>query len=508
MNVSSKILAIVTVLMLGITSGLKAEVSVPAVISEHMVLQQQAEVPIWGWADAGETVTVVFANQIVNTKTDDKGAWKVLLKDLQAGTAGTLSIQGKSNKITVEDVLVGEVWLGSGQSNMAMTVSGSKGYQQELTQADFPQIRMFKEESGASDVAESKGKGKWLICSAETVGKFSATLYFFGREIHQTMKVPVGLINSSVGGTPIESWIDPQAQKSSAELEPFFTAIKKATPVIDPAQEQANYEKQLEVWKKAVIQAKAAGKTSPRKPQDPAQTRASKGKVGGLYLGKIAPLVPYRIKGAIWYQGEANSTPDKAKFYQHQLPLLVKDWRAKWGYDFPFAWAQLPNFKGEGRDWPLVREAMLKSLSVPDTGMGINIDIGETNDIHPKNKQEVGRRLSLWALGTVYKVQVPATSGPLPAGHEIKGNEVVLKFTHAKGLNVEADLLKGFVLAGDDKVWHPADAKIVGETVIVSSSLVTKPKAVRYLWENDPQVKFIRNSAGLPMTPFRTDDWE
>jgi len=230
--------------------------------------------------------------------------------------------------------------------------------------------------------------------------------------------------------------------------------------------------------------------------------------VGGLFHGKISPLIPYAIRGALWYQGEANSTPAKAPFYEAQLRLLVTDWRARWGYEFPFAWAQLPNFGGPGRDWPAVREAMLKTLALPRTGMGINIDIGDEKNIHPVNKQEVGHRLALWALGTVYGRSVPATSGPLPAGSVVSGREMVVRFTHTNGgLVAKGGALQGFVIAGEDRQWKPAQARIEGDTILVSSPEVAKPVSVRYAWENFPTCN-LYNGAGLPATPFRTDAWK
>jgi sialate O-acetylesterase len=230
--------------------------------------------------------------------------------------------------------------------------------------------------------------------------------------------------------------------------------------------------------------------------------------VGGLFNGKIAPLIPYAIRGALWYQGEANSGPDKAPFYSAQLSLLVKDWRARWGYDFPMAWVQLPNYRAAGRAWPELREQMLKTLSVPKTGMAIAIDIGDEKDIHPKNKQEVGRRLSLWALGEVYQKKVPATSGPLPAGHEVRGSEVVLSFKHTDGgIQAKGGELQGFTIAGADRAWKPAQARIDGAKVIVSSAEVQQPVAVRYAWQDWP-VCNLYNGAGLPASPFRTDDWK
>ena len=497
---------ITPLLSLGIAASLQADVTLPAIISDHMVLQQGTEAPIWGWADAGENVTVKLGDASQSATADADGQWMVKLPKQSPGEATTLTISGK-NEITIQDVLIGEVWLGSGQSNMAMTVSRSLNFEDEKAKSDLPQIRHFKENSASAKEPQKQGKGEWVICTPDTVGGFSAALFFCGREIHEALGVPVGLINSSVGGTPIEAWIEPNAQRAEPSLKPFFDIAAEATARMTSPEAIAQYEKQLAAWETKAAAAKAAKKPAPKKPQDPRDVASRKGNIGGLFNGKIAPLIPYAIAGALWYQGEANSTPEKAPFYQHQLPLLVTDWRQRWGYEFPFAWAQLPNFIGQGRDWPTVREAFLKTLSLPKTGMAINIDVGDPKDIHPKNKQAVGHRLALWALGTVYGKDVPATSGPLPAGHEIQGSEVILKFTHANGGLVAKDGdLNGFVIAGEDKEWNPATARIDGETVIVSSPEVKAPVAVRYAWENDPQCNLF-NGAGLPATPFRTDAW-
>lgn len=485
----------------------RADVKLPAIFSDHLVLQRDMPVPVWGWADAGETVTVSVAGQSQTATAGADGKWRVTLTKLASGEPGTLVVKGK-NTITINDVLIGEVWLGSGQSNMAMTVVRSNDAEREQAAANFPRIRMFKEESAATNAAQYVGKGQWHVCSPATVGAYSAALYFFGRELHQTLGVPVGLINSSVGGTPIESWIAPEAQRASAELKPAFTAAEAENAAIVSAAAMKKYESDLATWEAAQKKAQAQKKKAAKRPQNPADVQARKGNVGGLFNGKISPLIPYAIRGALWYQGEANSVPAKAPFYEAQLRLLVTDWRARWGYDFPFAWAQLPNFGGPGRDWPTVREAMLKTLALPKTGMGINIDIGDEKDIHPKNKQEVGRRLSLWALGTVYGQKVAATSGPLPAGHDVRGREIVLRFTHTNsGLVAKGGALQGFVIAGDDREWKPAVARIDGDRVVVSSPEVATPVAVRYAWENFPTCNLF-NGAGLPATPFRTDSWK
>jgi sialate O-acetylesterase len=430
---------------------------------------------------------------------------------------------------TLNDVLVGEVWLGSGQSNMAMTVNRCNHYEQEQAAAKLPLVRMFREASLAADEPQTVGSGTWTVCAPDTVGGFSATLYFYGRELHRELGVPVGLINSSVGGTPIEAWISLDAQLATPELKDHADAQWKSHRVFKPETAKAAYEKNLARWKEAAKKARAAGKTPPRAPRDPVATRKLKGGPGGLFNAKIAPLVPFAIRGAVWYQGESNAGgPPQSPLYRHQLPLLIKDWRARWGQgDFPFAWVQLPNY-GTHRDFPAIREAMLQSLAVPNTGMAITIDIGDPKDIHPKNKQDVGRRLSLWALGTVYGRKV-ATSGPLPVSHKINGGEIAITFKHTDGglvVKIGEALVtprgdsptvwpeglggfgqvRGFAVAGADRKWHAAKAKIVGDTVIVAAPEVKQPVAVRYAWASNPDCN-LYNRAGLPASPFRTDDW-
>ncbi len=493
-----------SILILSLTAlapSLRADVKLPAIFSDHAVLLSGASVPIWGWADAGEKVEVSFAGQTKSATPDAKGKWMVRLDALKADAKPQeLTVKGK-NSLTVQDVLVGEVWLGSGQSNMALRVSQANDFEKEKGAADLPQVRMFTVASGPSAKAEEDCKGSWAVCSPETVGSFSATLYFFGREIHKELSVPTGLIHSSVGGTPIESWISPEVQPASPAQGKKPAADTKAEGL------KAKREQALEKRKKAAKTPAEADKLAPQTPPVAAVKPNNKGGVGGLFNGKIAPLIPYAIRGGLWYQGEANTAEGKGQLYQRQLTLLVTDWRKRWGSEFPFAWVQLPNFKRPGNGWPLVREAMLKTLTLPKTGMAITIDIGEETNIHPKNKQEVGRRLSLWALGEVYGKKVPSISGPLPAGYEVKGEKIVLKFSHTDGgLAAKSGELRGFMIAGSDKQWKPATATIAGDTVIVSNPEIAKPVAVRYAWQDWPDCNLF-NGAGLPASPFRTDDW-
>jgi sialate O-acetylesterase len=489
-----------------VLSSARAEITLFPLFSDHAVLQSGKPVPVWGMASPGEEVSISIAGQTKSTKAGADGKWMVKLDALEASPkSATLTAKG-TNTITVNDVLIGEVWLGSGQSNMAMAVSRANDYEKEQAAAKLPQIRMFTTDRTVTGPAADGKKNVWIVCSPETVGAFSATAYFFGRELHSALKVPVGLINSSVGGTPIDSWIAADVQHASAELKPMFAALVKERAGLDPASQQAAYEKQLAAWPEAVKKARAEGTPVPRKPQDPTALREKKGNLGGLFDGKIAPLVPCALRGVIWYQGEANSQPIKANYYQYHLPLLVTDWRARWGEELPFAWVQLPNFSSNrGEGWCLVREAMFKTLKLPKTGMAITLDIGMEKDIHPKNKQDVGKRLAAWALGDVYGKKVE-TSGPLLASHEIKEGSIVLSFTHADGLTAKGGELKDFVVAGEDKQWHPAKARIEDGKVIVSSDAVAKPVAARYAWKDYVEATLF-NGAGLPASQCRTDDW-
>lgn len=495
-------------------SAARADVRLPAVISDHMVLQQEVAAPIWGWADNGEEVTVAIAGQSKSAKTGADGKWRINLDKLTTGGPHELIVKGK-NTVKIADVLVGEVWLGSGQSNMAMTVSRSKDFEAEQAAANLPNIRMFRESSGAATEPQEEGSGKWEVCTPETVGNFSATAFFFGRELHKSLKLPVGLINSSVGGTPIEAWTSMAAQKNLAELKPLFARWDNETATYDPDKAKAQYEKLSAEWRVVAKKARDEGKQPPRPPQPPVNPRKNSHHPAVLFNGKIAPLVPYAIRGAVWYQGESNANSNRAgnsaENYGLQLRTMIADWRSRWGQgDFPFAWVQLPLYKKPQADpveesgWAIVREQMLKTLKVPNTGMAITLDLGEANDIHPKDKQGVGKRLAMWALAKVYNQKGLVPSGPLPDGYEIVGEEVVLSFRFASGLKAKGAELKGFAIAGADQKWLTAKARIEGDQVIVWHPDIKQPKAVRYAWADHPDANLI-NGASLPASPFRTD---
>ena len=496
-------------LILGGASLSAADFRLASPFSDHMVLQREKPVAVWGWADAGESVTVSFAGQSKSATAGTDGKWSLKLDALAASAEPrVLLVTGKEgHKVEVKDVLVGEVWLGSGQSNMAMTVAGCNRFDEEKAAAKFPLIRHYRETSGPAEQPLREGKGMWEPCTPDTVGGFSATLYFFGREIHREVGVPVGLINTSVGGTPIESWVAAEVQSSDPETKANYDTRLEAHRNFDPAQAPALHQKQLAVWKKASEKAKANGTPfAVPPPKDPLAMHKLKGGPSGLYNGKVVNLAPYTLRGMLWYQGEGNA--GNPGLYHKQLTQLVTSWRTLWQDELPFAWVQLPNYTAPGEGWPRVRESMLKTLALPKTGMAVTIDLGDARDIHPKNKQDVGKRLSYWALGTVYGKPVPAVSGPLPAGSTAGGNTITVSFKHADGglKSINGGALTGFEVAGADRRWKPAAAEIAGETVVVGNPEVARPVAVRYAWKDWPDYS-LANGAGLPASPFRTDDW-
>lgn len=486
-------------------SSLMAEVSLPAVFSDHAVLQQEKVTPIWGWAAAGEKVTVSIGGQSQSTVGGADGRWKIQMELLPSSQPVEMIVEG-SNKLVIKDVLIGEVWLCAGQSNMVMTVAESKDYDLERKNASLPQIRMFTVLSGRAETKQEDCAASWVICTPESVGDFSAVGFFAARELNQTLQRPVGILNSSAGGTLIESWLDLETQKQCVELKAFFAQRERLMAEFDRDKAAAAYKVAMTKWKLAAEAAKAANHPPPRQPSDPYGSFLGAMNVGGLFNGKIAPLIPYAVRGIAWYQGESNAHPDRVPFYETQMRLLVTDWRSRWGEELPFVWVQLPNL-AKKMPWAEIREAQLRCLDLPKTGMIVSIDAGESRDIHPKDKQTIGHRLAQWALGGVYQKEVAAVSGPIFERHEMRGREIVLHFRHANGgLKATSGELKGFIMAGENKAWKPAVARIEGNTVIVHSPQITKPVAVRYAWASDPVCNLF-NHAGLPASPFRTDSW-
>ena len=484
-------------------SSLQAAVTLASPFTNHAVLQRGIEIPVWGSAAAGEKVTVTFDGQNKSVTTGADGRWLVKLASHQAGGPYELTIAG-TNTITLTDVLVGEVWICSGQSNMEWTVKQSRDSEQEIAAANFPKLRHFAVEKKVSEQPVSTCGGTWTVCSPQTVGNYTAVGYFFGRKLVQELDVPIGLMHTSWGGTPAEAWTSRPALTSTAPFTDAVSAWDKRVENFPAALEK--YQKTMEQWAKDAATAKAEGKPEPKKPKAP-EGKINQNSPTALYNGMINPLVPYGIKGAIWYQGEANV--GRAKDYHALLSLMIGDWRQSFGQgDFSFYVVQLANFmerKPQPTDtgWAALREAQyLTTTTVKNTGLALAIDIGEAKDIHPKNKQDVGLRLALNALAKDYGKKIEY-SGPIYKSMKIDGSNIVLSFDHlGGGLMVIGDTLTGFAIAGADKKFVWADAKIVGDTVVVSAASATAPTAVRYAWGDNPACS-LSNKANLPAVPFR-----
>ena len=489
------------------------DVKLPAVFGENMVLQRDVPLPVWGWAEAGEQVTVTLGEQSKTATAGQDGKWSLKLDAMKAGGPLALKVQGK-NAIELKDVLVGEVWLCSGQSNMAMNVGGSDNFDAEKAAAKLPQIRMMTVGRTAAETPQDDCKGTWVVCDPNTVGGFSATAYFFGRTLHKELGVPVGLINSSWGGTPVQAWTSIEDQRAEPKLKDMLADWDKRIAAYDPDAAKAAYEKQLAAWQERAKKSKDAGKKAPRRPGAPSDPRLNSHRPGNLYNSMIVPLAPCAIRGAIWYQGESNAGRYNASLYGTQLEMMIRNWRRLWGQgDFPFEWVQLPNFTAQQTEpvqttgWVIVQEEMLKALKVPNTGMAVTIDIGMASNIHPKNKQDVGKRLALWALAATYGKDV-TRCGPLYKSMSKQDGRIVLSFDCVGGgLATKGEKLTGFAIAGADRKFVWADAKIEGDTVVVSSAEVKDPAAVRYAWAPNPTCNLF-NKADLPASPFRTDDWD
>jgi sialate O-acetylesterase len=501
-------LAWVSVCVLLAAASASADVRLPSVIGDHMVLQQGTSAPIWGWAEPGETVTVTLGPCKASATACDRGKWMVNLDAMESGGPHRMTVRGK-NTITLEDVLVGEVWVCSGQSNMQWPVSASTNAEEEIAAADYPRLRLFTVARKTADAPRDDCEGSWAACTPETVPGFSAVAYFFGRYLHKELDVPVGLVNTSWGGTPAEAWTSLDAQQGVPELEPTLARWNQQISQYDPQAAQQRYEKALEAWKQAADKAKPEGKPAPRRPRAPSNPADSPHRPASLYNGMIAPLIPFAIRGAIWYQGESNAS--RAEQYLTLFPAMIRNWRDKWGQgDFPFLFVQLAPYRygnADPRNCAELREAQRLTLeTVPNTGMAVTTDIGNVQDIHPKNKQDVGRRLALWALAKTYGQDL-VYSGPLYESMSVEGDKIRVRFTHTGGgLVAKGGPLTHFTIAGKDGEFVPATATIEGETVVVHSDQVSDPVAVRFGWRDDAEPHLF-NEAGLPASPFRTDEF-
>ena len=503
-------LIIVVVLLLAAT-GVRANVSLPDVISDSMVLQQKQRVPIWGIADASETVTVRFAGQSKKTIASSEGKWLVKLDPMRGNaTPATMIISGK-NTIELTNILVGEVWLVAGQSNMQRLLSETANGEAAIAAADHPQIRLFNVSRQVAFKHAPPPLARWLVCSPQTVKEFSAAGYYFGVELEKELHVPIGLINSSYGGSQAEAWTPVEYLLASGDLRPTV----ERTRIWDEERPRVRvaYDEALKKWRAEADKAVAAGARPSPSPTVPDALREYR-IASSIYNGMIAPLIPFYIRGAIWYQGESNEA--RAQQYELLLPTMIKAWRERWGEgNFPFGIVQLPSYRDQKPEpadepWSHVREAQRRTaMNTANTGLIVTIEIGEARDIHPKNKLDVGKRMARWALVDVYGRKM-TRSGPVFREAKITGSKIVVKFDEAgAGLKIrDGDKLDEFAIAGTDHKWHWASARIVSKnTIEVWSDVVPQPVAVRYAFNNNPRHPNLTNETGLPAAPFRTDNW-
>ncbi|UII25334.1 sialate O-acetylesterase [Fulvivirga maritima] len=643
MKTKLKKYSLLLILFIMSTALADAKVKLPKVLADHMVIQRNQPITIWGWADKGEQITVEFNGEKATTKAKKNGEWQVELPAMKHGGPYTLTVKGEGDPVILNDILIGDVWICSGQSNMEMPIDGwgtVDNAAKEIKNADHPNIRLLTVEQDRSfSPKENIKKGEWKVCTPENIPSFSAAGYFFGRKINKELDVPIGLISTNWGGTYIQAWTSWDAISKDPEYKD-----------LDPVE----YEKQLKKWEENRVAYLKAIEDDPglkerwfapetntqgwekiKMPrqfeqsvignvdgivwyrydfdinEDPTNQKAvlslgaiddydktyvngklvgdqggwnttrfyelpkgllKKGKntiiirmydTGGgggttaspeefylsldgeklslvgdwqfkatvttamydvkdsgpnsfpsqLYNAMIAPLLNLHITGAIWYQGEANTY--EAYHYRTMFPAMIRNWREKWGHEFPFIWAQLANYMAakpqpDNSEWAELREAQHMALSLPKTGEAVLIDVGLANDIHPTNKQDVGLRLALSALKVAYNKDI-VYSGPTYESMEVKGNEVVLSFSNTgSGLTTKDKYgyVRGFAIAGNDKQFHWAKARIEGDKVIVYSDEVSDPKAVRYAWADNPDDANLYNKEGLPASPFRTDSWK
>lgn len=499
---------IVALILAGASSAPASDIRLPALISDNMVLQQQMPVRIWGMAQPGERVSVAVAGYSAAPKANADGRWEAFLPPMPAGGPYDLTITA-GRTVTLRNVLIGEVWVASGQSNMAWTVDRSAQADKEIPLANDPQIRFFQTPTTvAEQPAEDVPNAAWKICTPENAAKFSAVAYFFARELRRARGVPIGILQSAVGGTPAQAWTSRPALEANPRLHYYLEQWQQRVAEYPAA--KAKYDQALAQWKRLAEQARREGKEAPRPPQMPLGGPGHTHTPSGLYNGMIAPLTPYAIRGAIWYQGESNAGSTDNELYRYLFAEMILDWRRAWAQGpFPFLFVQLASFEPpEGRQWPILRDSQTRTLELANTAMAVAIDIGESNDIHPKNKQDVGRRLALAARAVAYGENI-VYSGPHFRQLTKEDGALRVWFSHTgSGLAARGGPpITGFRIAGEDGRFFKAEARIEGDSVVVASPMVTEPVAVRYAWENDPVANLI-NREGLPAVPFRTDSWK
>lgn len=483
-----------------------ADVKLGPLFCDGVVLQRNKPVVVWGWADAGENVTVRFEQQSKTANAGADGKWSVTLAPLTASDQPQDLLVAGRNSIKVSGILVGEVWLCSGQSNMNFPLSATRDAKAEIVSANFPLIHYFDVMSSILEQPAESAEGSWEKCSPQTAGSFSAVAYYFAKELHPEVGVPIGIIKASLGGSPIEGWIGADVIASTPASEPAIKEWHKLeNGYIQRAEE---FKKALTDWNSRRSKAESSGERfTEAKPTRP-WVDSDRNKPSGLYNGFIHPLQPFTLAGFLWYQGEGNVP--RAAEYKVLFPLMIEQWRRDFKQPaLPFLFVQLPNYVQKNdsteQSWAWLREAQDGALKLPHVGMAVTLDIGDPVDLHPANKRDVGKRLARIAQKRVYG-QAGQDSGPVHGEIKRDGDAFRIRFQNADGLTLRGDVSGMFVVAGVDKKFVPAEARIEGDTVVVSAAGVKDPMAVRFEWSNNPQ-GFLVNRDGLPAAPFRSDDW-
>ncbi len=535
------LLLLLGVAMVAVSAESTLALKLPVLLSDGMVLQRDRKVIFWGWAAPGATVRVSLRGKHATASTKADGTWRLTLGPFKAGGPDEVTVVGDQQQIVLHDVLVGEVWVCSGQSNMDYTLQQLTGtstdtaantlataIRDEITNAHDPLLRQFDLPHTTSwEKPAEDCRGQWAAFTPTNARNFTATGYYFARELRQKLGVPVGLIKCPWGGTPIEPWVRQEVLNREPKTQFLVKHWQQQATAFVASGAVEQYQQNLAKWKELEIQAKADKKPAPSMPRKPEDPHEHVFWPGTLYNGMIAPLTSFTIRGALWYQGEGNAGPyGFADIYGTTLSHMIADWRAQWGQgDFPFLFVQLANLgqppATPGEDfWAEVRDGQREALTVPNTGMAVTVDIGQSDDVHAKNKQDVGNRLARWALANTYHKKDVAVSGPLYRSSRVDGHRLLVRFQYADGglmvgnkvgvaptVKVAEDL-KWFQIAGADQRWVWAQAKIIGhDTVAVWNEAVPTPVAVRYAWMTGPTGCNLYNHAGLPASPFRTDNW-
>lgn len=502
MNRSVSRFSLPAAVVLAFCVSARAEVRLPHMLSDHAVLQRQMPLHIWGWAEARESVKVTFHNQTQSAVADDMGRWGVYLRPEQAGGPYVLSVQA-SNTVELQDILVGDVWFASGQSNMEFPLNGFPGAAelkngaQEIANATQPQIRLLRFERHAAAYELRDQENTWTTCTPATAAQFSAVAYFFARDLVRDEHVPIGLIDSTWGGTPVAAWMSLEGLSGDPSLMSQFV---QRVPMVE---EESDVQARVDAEKREDAKAKAAGQPAPRHPWHP---NADSWAPTGLFNGMVAPATAFTVKGFIWYQGEADTSAGRAPLYERTFPAMIADWRSRWGEgDLPFLFVQLSSFTSTPAEtWSIVREAQRRTLRLGHTGMAVSLDVGQPDNVHPPDKQTVGARLALAARAVAYNDPVEF-SGPMFQQAAPEGAQMRVYFDHSHGLSAKGGALQGFEVAAADHTFRPATAHIEGDTVVVSAPDMTRPVYVRYAWANAPVSANLYNGAGLPAPTFTSE---